>query len=373
MNLLRLDEISSPPEPEPESQLSLFEKPPAEMVDTTPHLLPEIDEERATVVGRETFLVSLVLHIAVIVLFVSHPGLLDFGSPQIALVKPEEKQVTMLYEPPPQPRPQSKLQAPPPERVKPPELPRAAGSPDSQLDKIQPPPGEHLTVPPQPTPPKELAEKPKGKDEGEDQIARMNPIGIPDFSEEAKKPPEHPPALESLPKPEAPPPSEAQLRLPTFAAPSRGTDEILRQMAKQHAEGGGRQGGFSPTVPNPGDPNFNLPGPQILSDTMGVNFDPYLLRVYLSVQRNWYSVIPEIARLGRKGRVILQFRILKNGTVAELQLMDGSGTSSMDSAALSSIRLSNPFPPLPKEFPGQDILLRFGYYYNMQPEYSSRP
>jgi TonB family protein len=371
LNLLRIDEISSPPEPGPDPQLSLFEKAPADVPAPTPHLLPEVDEERATIVGRETFLVSLVVHIAVIMLLVTHPEILEFAPPQIALVKPEEKQVTMLYEPPPQPRPRPKLQEPPPERVKPPELPRAAGSPDSQLDKIQPPPGQRMTAPPQPVPPKEPPEKPKG--EGEDQLARMNPIGIPDFPKETKQPSAQPPALESLPKPEAPPPSEAQLRLPTFASPSRGTDEILRQMAKQHAEGGGGQGGFTPNVPNPGDPNFNLPGPQILSDTMGVNFDPYLLRVYLSVQRNWYSVIPEIARLGRKGRAILRFRILKNGTVAELQLIDGSGTDSMDSAALSSIRLSNPFPPLPKEFPGQDILLQFGYYYNMQPEYSTGP
>ena len=101
--------------------------------------------------------------------------------------------------------------------------------------------------------------------------------------------------------------------------------------------------------------------------------DRYLLGVYLSVQRNWYAVIPEIARLGRKGRVILQFTIRKDGSVDGLQMMDGSGTSSMDSAALSSIRLSNPFPPLPAEFPGDNILLRFGYYYNMRPEYPSQP
>jgi TonB family protein len=197
----------------------------------------------------------------------------------------------------------------------------------------------------------------------------MEPIGIPKFPEVTKQPPRQEPSLETLPKPKQEPPAEAQLRLPEISQPSRGTDAILRDMAKQHAQGGGGLGGGISITPDPNNPNFNMPGPQILSDTKGVNFDPYLLRIYLIVKRNWESVIPEIARLGRKGRVILQFNISKNGTVVNLNMMSGSGTSSMDAAALSSIQLSSPFPPLPPEYPDNDILLRFGYYYNMEPEY----
>jgi len=368
LNLLHLDEISTPP-PEPDGQLPLFGEATA-AADSTPHLLPEIDEERASIIGRETFLVSLVLHIAILSFLVTHPDLLFSGSQPLIVVKPEEEKVTMLYEPPPPARPQ--LQAPP-EPVRPKTLPQAAGSPDSQLDKIQPPPASRLIEPPQPRPPAE----PRGpRDRSEEgQLARMEPIGIPKFPDQPKQSPKQQPSLEPIPKLEAPTPSEAQLRLPTLAPPSRGTEAILRQMAKEHAEGGGEgSGGVGFTAPDPGNPNFNLPGPQILSDTMGVDFDPYLLRVYLSVQRNWYAVIPEIARrLGRKGRVILQFTIRKDGSVENLQMMDGSGTGSLDLAALSSIRLSNPFPPLPAEFPGNDILLRFGYYYNMRPEYQTGP
>jgi protein TonB len=98
---------------------------------------------------------------------------------------------------------------------------------------------------------------------------------------------------------------------------------------------------------------------------MGVDFHPYLLRVYLIVRRNWYSVIPEIARLGKQGRVALEFSIERNGRVPDLVLRVGSGTDSLDSAAMASIRLSNPFPALPAEFPGEDIRLRFVYLYNI--------
>ena len=117
------------------------------------------------------------------------------------------------------------------------------------------------------------------------------------------------------------------------------------------------------------DPNLNIPGPQIISDTMGVDFNPYLMRVLSLVRRNWYAVIPEIARLGKQGRVVLEFSILRNGNVPDLVLRFGSGTESLDGAALSSIRLSSPFPPLPSEFPGQDVRLRFIYLYNMRVDY----
>jgi hypothetical protein len=44
---------------------------------------------------------------------------------------------------------------------------------------------------------------------------------------------------------------------------------------------------------------------EILSNTMGVNFAPYLQRVLHEVRRNWYTLIPEVARapLMKKGKV----------------------------------------------------------------------
>ena len=102
---------------------------------------------------------------------------------------------------------------------------------------------------------------------------------------------------------------------------------------------------------------------------MGVDFNPYLLRILSLVKRNWYAVIPEIARLGKQGRVVLQFSITKDGMVPDLMLAGSSGTESLDAAALASIRASVPFPPLPPEFPGQDIKLRFIYLYNLPVEY----
>ena len=114
-------------------------------------------------------------------------------------------------------------------------------------------------------------------------------------------------------------------------------------------------------------PNFSTQGPIILSDTLGVDFGPYLSRIVYIVRRNWYSVIPESARLGEKGRVGIVFEILKDGTVPQLRMVASSGSDALDRAALAGIHASIPFPPLPEEFTGNHLVLQFIFLYNLAP------
>ena len=118
-------------------------------------------------------------------------------------------------------------------------------------------------------------------------------------------------------------------------------------------------------------PNTRVMGNMdILSDTMGVDFGPYLSRVLHAVRLNWYNLIPEEARapLMKKGKVAIEFAILKNGQVAGMKLVGPSGDISLDRAAWGGITGSNPFPPLPPEFRGQYLALRFHFYYNPSKE-----
>jgi len=107
-------------------------------------------------------------------------------------------------------------------------------------------------------------------------------------------------------------------------------------------------------------------GLEVLSDTMGVDFGPYLQRVLHDVKQNWYLLIPESARapIMKKGKVGIEFAILKDGSVAGMRLVSSSGDVALDRGAWGGITNSNPFPPLPKEFGGQYLALRFGFYYN---------
>jgi TonB family protein len=152
------------------------------------------------------------------------------------------------------------------------------------------------------------------------------------------------------------------------ARPGQIVEGAVRELAKggspQQAVGDdfgtGGLGGYLP--PSPGNTGSNL---ELLSDPKGVDFRPYLLQVLSAVRRNWYAVIPESARLGiSRGRTTIQFAIVRNGAVSKLVIANSSGAQPLDRAAVAGISASNPFPPLPREYPGADIRLQFQFLYN---------
>ena len=114
------------------------------------------------------------------------------------------------------------------------------------------------------------------------------------------------------------------------------------------------------------------PGVSILTPHPGVDFDSYINRLLATVKRNWYAVMPESALMGDKGVVVITFRIKKDGVVPlpDPNLERTSGKEPLDSAAMSSIRTSSPFEPLPTQFKGPEIELRFIFFYNQPIDYS---
>jgi len=158
------------------------------------------------------------------------------------------------------------------------------------------------------------------------------------------------------------------LNLPNLS-PGQSIQQSLQSAARGRSSGAGSGNGIGYGDGNAEfqnlQPNFSTEGPIILSDTRGVDFGPYLARIVYIVRRNWYSVIPESARLGEKGRVGIIFEILKDGSVPQLRLVASSGSEPLDRAALAGIRASIPFPPLPEEFTGNHLVLQFIFLYNM--------
>jgi TonB family protein len=161
------------------------------------------------------------------------------------------------------------------------------------------------------------------------------------------------------------------IRLPSLS-PGRAIQESMQAAARggyhPGAGGGAGSGGGSDLQFNNLHPNFSTEAPIILSDTRGVDFGPYLARVVYVVRRNWYSVIPESARLGEKGRVAVIFEILKDGSVPQLRLAASSGIDPLDRAAIAGIHASVPFPPLLEEFTGNHLVLQFIFLYNVAPQ-----
>ena len=157
------------------------------------------------------------------------------------------------------------------------------------------------------------------------------------------------------------------------APPSANVQDAIREVAQA---GGGGQGMIIGDVqarggvfearsmpPSRGDKGSSV---QLLSDPKGVDFRPYLIRVLASVRRNWFAVMPASVRLGRRGRTAIQFSIDLRGNVPKLVIAVPSGSDSLDRAAVAGISASNPFPPLPAEFTGEEIRLQLNFLYNMK-------
>lgn len=106
----------------------------------------------------------------------------------------------------------------------------------------------------------------------------------------------------------------------------------------------------------------------VLTDTRGVDFGPYLTQLLKTVRDRWYRAIPDSARppLKKKGIVLIAFRIMKNGAITDLHYSQSSGDSALDSAARQGVASAAPFQPLPREFPCQYVALQFHFYYNLE-------
>jgi TonB C terminal len=175
------------------------------------------------------------------------------------------------------------------------------------------------------------------------------------------------PALK-LEAPDTPQP-QAKLQFPKERSPSQSIQDILKgsRPSGPRAIGGGGQLPGGGTRGGGGGTAYG--GIEMLTPDEGVDFNDYLHRVYVTVKRNWFSVMPGSVELGEKGIVFLTFRINRDGSVPsdEPVIERNSGKEPLDRAAYSSVRASNPFEPLPPQFKGPYIELRYRYYYNLLP------
>jgi outer membrane biosynthesis protein TonB len=227
------------------------------------------------------------------------------------------------------------------------------------------PPSPKPEVVPTPTPPVKQPEKPRDLPSAPTPQPQQAPPKTQDDSAAKQDTPKQPIKLET---PQQQPTKDALL-LPKSSLGSSLRDSIRdsEKMSAPTYNGGQQPGGGG--IPGGGGHGPGLGPIEMLTPTQGVDFNDYLRRVYIIVKRNWYAVMPESVRLGDKGRVSLQFKIMRNGVVpdGEPVRVEASGKEPLDRAAISSIRSSTPFEPLPPAFTGPYIELRFTYYYNLLP------
>jgi TonB C terminal len=166
---------------------------------------------------------------------------------------------------------------------------------------------------------------------------------------------------------ETPRPAPVPAR-PNFSLGSQSPADQLHQAMRDSAHGpsGGMSGGALSQHSGADG------GAQILSDTQGVDFGPYLQKVIRETYRTWDPLIPEEVNppILKRGQVEIIFTILPNGRVAavdpnKMQLTGRSGDTALDRAAWGAIQGAD-YPQLPREFHGPYLELRFRFEYNMR-------
>ena len=312
--------------------------------------LPPEWRGKATTEDRVTTVASVVFHIVLLLLLIFSPKLF---SPHVRTNEEEDiarRQMTVLLppgaleslKPSPAPAPHESVRVDPrvikkvAPYVEPPPVPQPAPEPPRRDLPSAPTPQTNAVVPPPPTPSPSRGDLPKT-----------------------------PTKLET---PDMPVP-EKGLILPK----SGSAGDLIRDAArgtKPNAPVAVRGGGQGPAGGGGhGGKGSHGAGIKMLTDTEGVDFNDYFRRIYYIVKGNWEAVMPPSVSLGEQGVVSLHVKIMRDGSVPDPEpvMVYGSGKEPLDRAAVSSIRASNPFPPLPAQFKGPFIEVRYTYYYNIQP------
>ena len=122
----------------------------------------------------------------------------------------------------------------------------------------------------------------------------------------------------------------------------------------------------SPSAKNDTKPTASSSGVEILTDTQGVDFGPYVKKVLGMIKKNWIPLIPEEARppANMQGETLIRFSILPDGKISAMHLDGSSQHINIDRAAWGAITGVGQFPPLPTEFKGPHLELRIDFLTN---------
>ncbi len=147
------------------------------------------------------------------------------------------------------------------------------------------------------------------------------------------------------------------------ASPGASVDQAIQSVAADHGNGKSYGGDYGVSGARPKTDRRGAM--EIVSDTLGVDFGPYMKRLHVVVQNRWDVLIPPVALppVMKKGTVVLEFSILKDGTVSGLRVISSSGDEALDRAAYGAI-LTGKLPQLPPVFTGDYLTLHARFYYN---------
>src|SRR5277367_100158 len=337
--------------------------------DDVPHLLIQLQDDLSRARKREALWLSVILHLLVIILLWNSEKLMNLF-PQQAVVLPirtdQSKDATFLELPPDEQkvtrRPDTKVISDK-DRIATSKAPHINHEELKKILQSAHPgmPGANIQAPPaQAQPPQSQVAQNQAPPAPQDNSQQG-------FSQAQNNQPSQLQTPQNRPVP----------NFNTQMTAGSAIEQAERAAAESRGRYGSGQAGDYGLSRGPGGYKA-LDQAEILTDTLGVDFGPYLTQITQIVRRNWNTLMPPsvFAPTFKQGKLAIEFAILKDGKTMGMIVRASSNDSALDRAAWGSITLSTPFPPLPREFvqkcpPGNNdqrclLGLRFFYFYNME-------
>ena len=339
------DPVAPPPKPGPE-QLGLYDTEDWEIAykeldARVPHLLIQLQDDLARSRRREAWWISIIAHLLVFIALWNLPLIQKYVGWHTAVVVPvnplQDKNVTFLPLPPdlqkPTRKPNTNVMS---------DKDRIATAKHPELDPKElrkilatPPPGA-----PGPRGPQAQGAPPQAMAQNQ----------APPVQEQQQGQPATRPQFQSDQTAQLQMPAQPKNSFSKYAGSMTAGSAIQQATqaaaANRMSGGGGQEGDFGLGTGAHGREQGAL---DILSDTQGVDFGPYLQRILQDVKDNWYHLIPESAEM-KKGKLAIEFAITKDGKVADMRLVASSGDRCAGPSGLGKHYSLEPVSAAPERF-----------------------
>jgi periplasmic protein TonB len=291
--------------------------------------LPEDRTQRTLVLAIVT---SLLFHLIVLVPFVVVPGFFQ-SSPYVKRGEP------LLVDIAPE-RPEEKAPLGNPSRP---------AAPPESVAREAPPAPRTLPAPRMPPAPPRVAPAPRPAPVQPPAPPRAVGKSEPAPQPMVKTPEPTPPAPETAP-------AETAQGAPAPAAPSQPQVAAARPPSiwRQPGGGGGLQGGG----------RGGVDGEPIPLDTPEPKYQDYFNKVRERIKSKWVYPRPAGER-GIEGELLIEFHIAKDGRLEYIELRHSSGTQILDEAALTAVKLAQPFPPVPDDIAKRTLAINGQFRYQI--------
>ena len=312
---------------------------------------PDIQPIGRAISWREGVLLSIIVHLAMIIVILLAPRLFPFEARQAIVVPPQQA------EPPRFVFVQPRLDMPAfraPDRAEPSDKDRSARAPERAPKPTDPLPFSRGNTPER----VESVEQPAARGQGPqpDPAEGKSQVGQTDPNREDGSAAKLPESQSALQFPAQRPPVSQNGASGRATTPGGGLGDALRNLQRYVQRD---------SFDNP-QGNGGQFGPEIQFDTKGVEFGPWVRRFIAQVKRNWLPMIPYSAMM-YKGHVVVTFNVHKDGSLTDLSVVGPCPVDSFNTAAFGALKASNPTEPLPREYPTDAAFFTVTFFYNETP------